>query len=119
MVELGRYYRDYVRLMAHHDQVAPGTVHRVIYEEMVADTEAQVRRLLDHAGLAFEPVCLSFWQTERAVRPASSEQVREPFFTDGVDHWKAFAAWLGPLADTLGAVATRYPEVPADLLPAT
>jgi hypothetical protein len=84
---------------------------------MVANTEAEVRRLLSAAGLAFEPACLSFWQTERAVRTASSEQVRRPIFTDGVDHWKAYAPWLGPLADTLGDVVTAYPAVPASLAP--
>ena len=116
LVDVGRYYRDYVRLMAHFDAVAPGGVHRVIYEQMVADTETEVRRLLGAAGLDFEPACLSFWQTERAVRTASSEQVRRPIFTDGVDHWKAYAPWLGPLADTLGDVVTAYPAVPPSLI---
>ncbi|WP_156254892.1 tetratricopeptide repeat-containing sulfotransferase family protein, partial [Sandarakinorhabdus oryzae] len=117
LVELGRYYRDYVRLMAHFDAAAPGAVIRVIYEEMVADTEAQIRRLLAAAGLEFEPACLEYWRNDRAVRTASSEQVRRPIFTDGVDHWKTFAPWLGPLADTLGEVVTRYPAVPAELMP--
>jgi predicted Zn-dependent protease len=117
LVDVGRYYRDYVRLMAHFDAAAPGAVTRVIYEEMVADTETQVRRLLDHVGLDFEPACLEFWRNDRAVRTASSEQVRQPIFTDGVDHWKAYAAWLGPLSDTLGEVATQYPAVPKALSP--
>ncbi len=115
LVDVGRYYRDYVRLMAHFDAAAPGAVTRVIYEEMVADTENQVRLLLAHVGLEFEPACLEFWRNDRAVRTASSEQVRQPIFTDGVDHWKAYAAWLGPLAETLGEVATLYPAVPAIL----
>jgi len=115
LVDVGRYYRDYVRLMAHFDAAAPGGAARVIYEEMVADTETQVRRLLGAVGLDFEPACLEFWRNDRAVRTASSEQVRQPIFTDGVDHWKAYAAWLGPLADTLGDVATLYPAVPASL----
>nr|WP_017667402.1 tetratricopeptide repeat-containing sulfotransferase family protein [Sandarakinorhabdus sp. AAP62] len=117
LVEVGRYYRDYVRLMAHFDAVDPGAVTRVIYEEMVADTENQVRRLLGAVGLAFEPACLEFWRNDRAVRTASSEQVRQPIFTDGVDHWKAFAPWLGPLTETLGDVVTDYPAVPASLTP--
>ena len=83
----------------------------------MADTETQVRRLLDHVGLDFEPACLEFWRNDRAVRTASSEQVRQPIFTDGVDHWKAYAAWLGPLSETLGDVATLYPAVPASLSP--
>ena len=121
LVEVGRYYRDYVRLMAHFDAAAPKAgfraVHRVIYEEMVADTENQIRSLLAHVGLDFEPACLEFWRNDRAVRTASSEQVRQPIFTDGVDHWKAYAPWLGPLAETLGDVTTLYPAVPADLAP--
>jgi len=82
---------------------------------MVADTEAQVTQLLAHVGVDFEPACLTFWQTDRAVRTASSEQVRQPIFTDGVDHWKRFADWLAPLADTLGDVSDAYPDVPPSL----
>jgi predicted Zn-dependent protease len=115
LADIGRYYRDYVRLMAHFDAAAPGLVHRVIYEQMVGDTENEVRRLLAHVGVDFEPACLNFWQTERAVRTASSEQVRRPIFTDGVDHWKRFAPWLGPLSDALGDVVEAYPAVPASL----
>ena len=74
--DLGHYYSDYVRLMAHVDAVLPGRVHRVIYERMVDDTEAEIRALLDYCGLDFEPACLAFYETERAVRTASSEQVR-------------------------------------------
>jgi hypothetical protein len=92
-------------------------VHRVIYEQMVADTETEVRRLLAHVGVDFEAACLTFWQTDRAVRTASSEQVRRPIFTDGVDHWKQFDAWLGPLQSALGDVVEAYPAVPASLLP--
>lgn len=113
LAEIGRYYCDYVGLMAAYDTQFPGAVHRVIYEDMVADTEVQVRRVLDYLGLPFEPGCLEFYNNDRAVRTASSEQVRQPIFTDGVDHWKAYAAWLGPLSETLGDVATLYPAVPA------
>lgn len=102
LVELGRYYADYVDLMAHWDAAIPGAVHRVIYERMVADPEAQVRRLLDHCGLPFEPACLAFHENDRAVRTASSEQVRRPIFTDAVDHWRAYEAWLDPLKAALG-----------------
>jgi hypothetical protein len=118
LIEIGRYYRDYVGLMAAYDAAAPGAIHRVIYENMVADTEAEVRRLLDHLGLPFEPACLEFYNNGRAVRTASSEQVRRPIFTDGIDQWKHFEAWLEPLAEALGSVASAYPEVPRDLRPA-
>lgn len=117
LADIGRYYRDYVRLMAHFDAAAPGLVHRVIYEQMVADTETEVQRLLAHVGVDFEPACLSFWETDRAVRTASSEQVRRPIFTDGVDHWKRFEPWLDPLAEALGDVVAAYPEPPTSLLP--
>lgn len=117
LTEIGRYYRDYVGLMAAYDAAAPGAVHRVIYENMVADTEAEVRRLLDHLGLPFEPACLEFYNNGRAVRTASSEQVRQPIFTDGIDQWKHFEAWLTPLAQTLGSIASAYPDVPTDLRP--
>lgn len=112
LTEIGRYYRDYVKLMAHYDAAAPGAVHRVIYERMVADQEAETRALLDYLGLPFEESCLEFHRNTRAVRTASSEQVRRPIYTDAVEHWKAFAPWLGPLEAALGDVAVCYPEVP-------
>lgn len=102
LTELGRYYADYVDLMAHWDAALPGRVHRVIYEQMIADPETQVRRLLDHCGLPFEPACLTFYENDRAVRTASSEQVRRPIFTDAVDHWRAYEPWLDPLKAALG-----------------
>jgi tetratricopeptide (TPR) repeat protein len=110
--DLGRYYRDYVELMAHFDTVLPGRVHRVIYEELVADPEAEVRRLLDHCGLPFEAGCLRFYENDRAVRTASSEQVRQPIFTDATDHWRHFQPWLGPLEQSLGSVVESYPDAP-------
>ena len=116
LAEIGRYYRTYVAQMAAFDREMPGAVHRVIYEQMVADTEGQVRRLLDHVGVPFEEECLAFYRNRRAVRTASSEQVRQPIFTDGVDHWRNFEAFLDPLRDALGTVETAYPEVPAELV---
>jgi tetratricopeptide (TPR) repeat protein len=100
--EIGHYYTDYVGLMDHWDAVLPGKVLQVRYEEVVADLESQVRRLLDFCGLPFEEACINFHQTERAVRTASSEQVRQPIFTSGVDQWENFAPWLDPLRDILG-----------------
>jgi tetratricopeptide (TPR) repeat protein len=100
--EVGTYYRDYVALMDHWDQVLPGKVLLTRYEEVVGDLEGQVRRLLDYCGLPFEQACLDFHQTDRAVRTASSEQVRQPLYTSGVDQWENFSAHLGPLRETLG-----------------
>jgi len=100
--ELGTYYRDYVALMRHFDAVLPGHVHRLIYEDMVAEPEAEIRRLLDAVGLAFEPACLAFHENERAVRTASSEQVRRPINREGLDQWRPFEPWLGPLKEALG-----------------
>ena len=102
LTDLGRYYRDYVELMRHFDQVLPGRVHRVIYEDMVEDTEGEVRRLLDYCGLPFEEACLRFYENNRAVRTVSSEQVRRPIFRDGLDQWRNFEPWLGPLKTALG-----------------
>ena len=111
--DMGRYYRDYVRLMAHLDRVLPGHVHRVVYERMVEDTEAEVRALLDFCGLPFEEACLAFHRTERAVRTASSEQVRQPIYRDGTEAWKPFEPWLDPLKAALGPVLESYPDAPA------
>jgi tetratricopeptide (TPR) repeat protein len=102
LADIGCYYRDYVAQMDAFDEAAPGVVHRVIYEDLVADTPGEVRRLLDWLGLAFEPACLAFWENRRAVRTASSEQVRRPIFTDGLDHWQHFVPWLDPLSEALG-----------------
>ena len=108
---LGRYYRDYVRFMAHFDAVLPGRVLRVHHEHIVEDTEAEVHRLLEYCGLPFEEACLRFYQTERAVRTASSEQVRQPIFREGLDHWRHYEPWLDPLKDSLGPVLEAYPEI--------
>ena len=111
--DLGLYYRDYVRLMAHVDRVAPGAVHRVFYEAMVDDTEAEIRALLAFCGLPFEEACLRFFETERAIRTPSSEQVRRPIFREGADGWRGFDPFLGPLKAALGDVVTAYPAVPS------
>jgi hypothetical protein len=113
--DVGAYYRDYVALMAHFDAVLPGRVHRVIYENVVANFEIEVRRLLDYCGLPFEEACLKFYENGRAVRTASSEQVRRPIFRDAVDHWRNYESFLDPLKSSLGSVLDAYPDVPADL----
>lgn len=113
--DIGRYYRDYVTLMAHFDAVLPGRIHRVIYEQMVNDTEAEVHRLLAYCGLPFEPACLRFFENDRPVRTASSEQVRQPIYREGIDHWRHYEPWLEPLKAALGPVLERYPLVPENL----
>lgn len=100
--DLGRYYKDYVELMAHFDRVLPGKVHRVCYERLIAEPEVEIRRLLDYLGIPFEEECLRFYDNDRAFDSASNEQVRRPIFHDGVEHWRNYEAWLGPLRDALG-----------------
>jgi predicted Zn-dependent protease len=112
LADLGRYYREYVELMAHFDAVLPGRVHRVLYESVIEDTETEVRRLLEHCGLPFDERCLRFYETERPVRTASSEQVRQPIFKEGTEYWRRFEPWLGTLKQELGAVLDAYPGVP-------
>ena len=108
--ELGRYYAHYVDLMSHFDAVLPGRVHRVFYERLVGHPEREVRRLLSYCGVPFEENCLHFYQNDRAVRTASSEQVRRPIFREGVDQWRNFEAWLSPLKASLGSVLQDYPS---------
>jgi hypothetical protein len=104
----GRYYRDYVRLMAHVDRVSPGRVHRVIHEKLLTDPEAQIRALLDFLGLPFDEACLNFHQTKRAVRTASAEQVRRPIDAGGAESWKRFEHWLDPLKTALGSALDSW-----------
>ena len=100
--DIGSYYRDYVDLMRHWDEVLPGFVLRVQHEDVVRDLEGQVRRMLDFCGLEFEESCLNYHQTERNVRTPSSEQVRQPIFDTALEQWRHFEPWLGPLKETLG-----------------
>jgi tetratricopeptide (TPR) repeat protein len=104
--DIGRYYRSYVELMAHWDTVLPGKILRVQHEDVVEDLEGNVVRLLEFCGLEFEPQCLEFYKTGRSVRTASSEQVRQPIFKDGLDQWRHFEPWLDPLKEALGPLAT-------------
>jgi tetratricopeptide (TPR) repeat protein len=112
LTDIGRFYRDYVRLMAHFDRVLPGKIYRVIYEELVADLEGQVRRLLDFLGQPFESSCLEYYKNDRAFNSFSNEQVRQPIFHDAVERWRNYEPWLGPLKDALGPVLDAYPGVP-------
>ena len=111
--EIGNYYRQYVRLMDHWDRVLPGFVLRVQYEDIVADLDSQVRRLLDFCGLPFEAACLAFHRTERSIRTPSAQQVRQPIYTSGLQQWRHFEPWLGPLKAALGPdVLARFPIEP-------
>ena len=112
--DLGAYYANYVRLMAHIDAVLPGRVHRVIYERIVDDTEGEVRALLAYCGLEFEPQCLEFYRTDRAVRTPSAEQVRQPIYRDATTEWVRYEPFLAPLKKALGPVLDNYPDVPRD-----
>ena len=96
--------------MEHFDAVLPGRVHRVFHERLVEDPETEIRRMLDRLGLPFDPACLRFHETERAVRTASSEQVRRPVSREGIDQWRAFEPWLTPLKKALGPVLDEYPH---------
>jgi tetratricopeptide (TPR) repeat protein len=110
--ELGRYYADYVELMAHFDEVLPGRIYRVIHEKLVEDPESEIRKLLAYCGVPFEEQCLRFYETERPVRTASSEQVRQPISKEGLEQWQNFEPWLAPLKAALGPVLAAYPDVP-------
>jgi tetratricopeptide (TPR) repeat protein len=99
---IGHFYRDYVSFMEHIDRVQPGTVHRVINERLIDDTEGEVRRMLEFVGVPFDTACLDFHRTKRAVQTPSAEQVRRPINREGVDYWRHFEPWLGPLQEALG-----------------
>ena len=104
---IGRYYADYVRLMDHWDKAIPGFVLRVMHEDVVDDLEAEVRRMLDFCGLPFEESCLEFHRTERSIKTPSSEQVRQPIYRTGLDYWRNYEPWLGPIKEALGEDVRR------------
>ena len=110
LADIGGYYADYVRLLDHFDAVMPGAVIKVFHEALVADPEGEVRALLASLGLEFEDTCLRFHQNTRAVRTASSEQVRRPVNRDGIGQWRRYAANLGPLIAALGQALQDYPH---------
>lgn len=110
LTDLGRYYADYVELMAHFDDVLPGKVYRVFYEQLVENPEKEVRRLLEYLELPFEDRCLRFYENTRDVRAAGSDQVRMPIFKDAVHDWKNYERWLEPLKAALGYVLDSYPQ---------
>jgi tetratricopeptide (TPR) repeat protein len=110
--DLGRYYRCYLSLMDHWDDVLPGKVLHLQYEELIREPEPQIRRLLDHCGLPFESACLAFHETRRSVRTASAEQVRQPLYTSGVGYWRHFEEELEPLRRALGDSLARFESPP-------
>jgi hypothetical protein len=112
LADIGRNYRDYVELMAHFDRVLPGRVHRVFYETLIADPEAEIRRLLACLELPFEESCLDFHRTERTVATVSAEQVRSPIYHTALEHWRNYEPWLDPLKAALGPVLDAYPAIP-------
>ncbi len=112
LATIGRYYRDYLRMMTHFEQVDPDAVHRVVNEALIDDFEPQVRALLDHVGVPFDPACLAFHTNARAVRTPSAEQVRRPINRDGVDQWRSVEPWLGPLKQALGPALTGWNAPP-------
>lgn len=108
--DIGRHYRDYVELMAHFDTVLPGSVHRIFYEDLVANTDAEIRRLLAYLELPFEANCLEFHRTVRTVTTISAEQVRLPIYDTALEKWRHYETWLGPLKDALGPALETYPR---------
>jgi hypothetical protein len=110
LAHIGRFYADYVRMMAHLDAVQPGKIHRVIHERLVENPETEVRALLAYCGLEWEESCLRFHETKRPVRTASSEQVRQPLSRAGFDRWKPFEQWLDPLKDALGPALDHWDD---------
>ena len=107
--EIGNYYRQYIKLMDHWDNVLPGHVLRVEHEEVVEDLEGQVRRILDFCDLPFEQACVDYHQTERSIRTPSAEQVRQPIFRTSLEQWRHYESWLDPLKEALGPdVRARY-----------
>lgn len=110
LFEIGEFYLEYVRMMNHWDKVLPGKVMRVQYEDNVADLETQVRRILDYCELPFDERCLRFYETDRAVKTASSEQVRKPIYSSSLHLWRRYEAHLGPLIDVLEPVLRELPE---------
>ena len=110
LTEIADYYLQYDRLMAHWNEVLPGRVLDVRYEEVVIDLETQVRRILQHCGLPFEEQCLHFHETDRAIKTASSEQVRKPIYSSSVNLWRNYEQHLEPLIEILEPALRKLPE---------
>jgi hypothetical protein len=113
LADIGQHYHDYVELMAHFERARPGKLLRVLYEDLVLNPEAEIRRLLEFLGVPFEEACLAFHESKRVLTTASSEQVRQPLYRDALEYWRNYEPWLGPLKAALGPVLDAWPEVPA------
>ncbi|NQV87225.1 MAG: sulfotransferase [Woeseiaceae bacterium] len=111
MLDLAHYYQQYDAMMKHWQKTLPGKVLDVHYEETVSDLETQVRRILDHCGLPFEENCLRFYETERAVKTASSEQVRQPIYSGALGKWRHYEKHLDLWQQQLGHIVDELPEV--------
>lgn len=109
---IGTLYRDYWRFLANINRVKPGAVHRLINEQLIDDPEGEVRKLLEYVGAPFDPACLEFYENKRPVRTPSAEQVRRPINRDGIDYWKRYEAWLGPMKQALGPALQFWDHVP-------
>ena len=109
---IGLFYRDYVQFMDHIERVQPGAIHRLLNERLIVDPEGEVREMLDFIGLPFDPACLEFHRNNRAVPTPSAEQVRRPINREGVDHWRHYESWLGPLKDALGSALESWDKSP-------
>jgi hypothetical protein len=109
--DLGRYYRDFLEVTAHFDSVQPGRIHHVVYEDLVRDPETEIRSMLDYCALPFEEACLRFYESERPVSTASSEQVRRPIYNDALEQWRHYEKWLDPLKTALGPALDLYPAL--------
>lgn len=112
LTHIGEFYKAYTRQMAHFEAVLPGRIHHLTYESLVEDTETEIRRLLDYLDLPFDSACLRFFENKRAVHTPSSEQVRSPITREGMERWRRYEAFLGPLKEALGPVLEHYPETP-------
>ncbi|MCL6684435.1 tetratricopeptide repeat-containing sulfotransferase family protein [Sphingomonas alba] len=110
---IGRFYVDYLRLMQHFDEVQPGAIHHLLNERLVADPEGEIRRLLDFIQVPFDPACLDFHRTKRAVSTPSAEQVRRPINSDGLDAWRHYETWLDELKEALGPNLFDWDRTPA------
>ena len=111
--DIARYYRAYVDLMDHFRTVLPGRVHLIRYEDLVENTDAEIRRLIDYCGLPFEESCLRYWETDRAIQTPSSEQVRQPIFKSAVEQWRNYEPWLGPMKEAFGDLLAADPAAAA------
>ena len=110
LVEVGEYYLQYQRLMDHWHEVLPGKVLDVHYEDVVADLEGQVRRILEYCKLDWEASCLRFHETNRSVKTASSEQVRQPIYSSSVNDWRNYESHLDSLIDVLEPLLAALPD---------